>query len=199
MRRRSWWAAGVAAAAAGLGWQLGRMRPALPTAPRAGDTAASGTVSAVASAASAAADSREADPAAALWQARFVQPDGTPLVMAAWRGTPLVVNFWGTWCPPCVQEMPELDRFARSFAAQGGRVVGLAVDNPKAVREFLAKRPVGYAIAMAGFDGTDLSRKLGNTGGALPFTAVLDRAGKLARVKLGTTDFDELASWVQRL
>jgi thiol-disulfide isomerase/thioredoxin len=119
--------------------------------------------------------------------------------MAGLRGQPLVLNFWATWCPPCVKEMPELDRFAKQFAARGGRVVGLAVDNPKAVREFLQRAPVSYAIALAGFDGTDLSRKLGNTTGALPFTAVFARSGALVQRKLGETGYDELQSWTKAL
>jgi thiol-disulfide isomerase/thioredoxin len=86
---------------------------------------------------------------AALWQASFPQPEGGPLVMAHLRGSPLVLNFWATWCPPCVKEMPELDRFARAFAAQGVRVVGLAIDNAGPVRQFLQRTPVSYAIGMA--------------------------------------------------
>lgn len=134
---------------------------------------------------------------AALWQARFPQPDGQPLVMAELRGAPLVLNFWATWCPPCVKEMPELDRFARQFAAQGVRVVGLAIDNPGPVREFLTRTPVSYAIGLAGFEGTELSRRLGNHRGGLPFTAFFNRRGVLSQRKLGETHFAELAAWVQ--
>jgi hypothetical protein len=77
--------------------------------------------------------------------------------------------------------------------------VGLAVDNPTAVRQFLAKSPVGYLIALAGFDGTDLSRSLGNSTGALPFTAVFNRQGAVVQRKLGETSFDELTRWVAGL
>jgi hypothetical protein len=63
------------------------------------------------------------------------------------------------------------------------------------VREFLARSPVSYGIAMAGFSGTDLSRQLGNESGGLPFTAVFDRAGRVAHRKLGETNFDQLAAW----
>jgi thiol-disulfide isomerase/thioredoxin len=139
------------------------------------------------------------DATTAFWQSSFPQPDGQTLALAPLRGQPLVLNFWATWCPPCVKEMPELDRFAKAFSAQGGRVVGLAVDNPKAVREFLQRAPVSYAIALAGFDGTDLSRKLGNTTGALPFTAVFARSGVLVQRKLGETGYDELKVWTRGL
>ena len=168
MKRRTWLigGAGVAAAAAGLGWRAWS-------------------------------DSRQvAQPdAIGLWQLRFERPNGGELAMSSLRGQPLVLNFWATWCPPCVKEMPELDRFQRQFAARGWRVLGLAVDRPGPVREFLARSPVSYGIAMAGLGGTDLSRQLGNQSGALPFTAVFDRSGRLVHRKLGETSFDELAAW----
>ncbi|MDP2007289.1 MAG: TlpA disulfide reductase family protein [Rubrivivax sp.] len=166
--------AGAAAAGAGVGWQLWRPPAGVAGAPL-------------------------GEPEQAFWQSSFAQPDGQTLALAALRGQPLVLNFWATWCPPCVKEMPELDRFAKTFLARGGRVLGLAVDNPTAVRQYLAKAPVGYAIALAGFDGTQLSRSLGNSTGALPFTAVFDRHGAIVQRKLGETGFDELNSWTQAL
>jgi thiol-disulfide isomerase/thioredoxin len=177
MNRRNWIVAGtgVVAAAAGLGWQLNRQQPA--TAPAAPPDEAT----------------------LAFWQSSFTQPDGQPLAMAALRGQPLVLNFWATWCPPCVKEMPELDRFAQAFAARGGRVVGLAVDNPTAVRAYLQRAPVSYAIGLAGFDGTDLSRKLGNSSGSLPFTAVFSRSGSIVQRKLGETHFEQLKGWADAL
>ncbi len=138
-------------------------------------------------------------PNAFLWQDSFPRPEGGTLAMASLLGQPLVLNFWATWCPPCIKEMPEIDGFARHFAAQGGKVAGLAVDNEKAVREFLARAPVRYAIGVAGYAGTELSRKLGNASGALPFTAVFDRRGAVVQRRLGTTSFDELVRWTQPL
>jgi hypothetical protein len=73
------------------------------------------------------------------------------------------------------------------------------VDNAKAVRDFLARSPVGYAIGLAGFDGTDLSRRLGNTSGALPFTAVFDRKGRITQRRLGETHGDDLIAWTRGL
>jgi thiol-disulfide isomerase/thioredoxin len=134
----------------------------------------------------------EPDP---LWSLRFPRPEGGELVMAELRGHPLVLNFWATWCPPCVKELPQLDRFNTAFAGRGWRVVGLAVDGPTPVREFLARQPVGFAVGLAGLEGTDLSRSLGNERGALPFTALFDRAGRVIQRKLGETSFDELSRW----
>ncbi|MDE2370348.1 MAG: TlpA family protein disulfide reductase [Burkholderiales bacterium] len=134
---------------------------------------------------------------AAFWQAPLKNPDGTPLALAALRGKPLVLNFWATWCPPCVKEMPEIDRWSRAFAARGGVVVGVAVDNPKPVREFLATRPVGYTIAVAGFEGAEIARKLGNTAGALPYTVLISTDGVVTHQRLGPTSFDELEGWTR--
>ena len=133
------------------------------------------------------------------WDQRFPTPDGAELDMAALHGRPLVLNFWATWCPPCIKELPELERFHREWSPHGWRVVGLAVDNTKAVREFLLKQPLSFAVGMAGLEGTALSRQLGNEQGALPFTAVFDRQGRLAQRKLGQTDFQELSAWARGL
>jgi thiol-disulfide isomerase/thioredoxin len=141
-----------------------------------------------------------AEPApAAFWQTRLAQPDGGELDFGTLRGSPLVLNFWATWCVPCIQEMPDLDRFQRSFAGAGWRVVGVAVDNPTAVREFLRKMPVGYAIGLAGFEGSQLSRELGNDKGGLPFTVVFDRSGALVRRRLGQTHLAELTAWAREM
>ena len=70
-----------------------------------------------------------ANEAAALWPMRFDRPDGGALTLQSLRGKPLLVNFWATWCPPCVSELPLLDHFHREQQARGWQVVGLAVDN----------------------------------------------------------------------
>jgi thiol-disulfide isomerase/thioredoxin len=129
------------------------------------------------------------------WRLSFPQPGGGEIAAASLLGKPLVLNFWATWCPPCVKEMPEIDRFHRAFAARGWQVLGLAIDSPTPVRAFLERTPVGYPIGLAGLDGTELMRQIGNPLGGLPFTLAFDRAGLIAHTKLGETSFDELAGW----
>jgi thiol-disulfide isomerase/thioredoxin len=140
-----------------------------------------------------------ADTASAeLWALDFETPGPNRLAMASFRGRPLVLNFWATWCPPCVREMPALDRFYRDHRAQGWQVLGLAADNTEAVRKFLADTPVGFAIALAGFAGIDLSRRLGNSSGGLPFTVLYGREGQVLQRHIGETQYEQLAGWAKR-
>ena len=145
---------------------------------------------------------RRTDPAdtagAELWTLDFETPGADRLAMASLRGKPLVLNFWATWCPPCVREMPALDRFHREHSARGWQVLGLAADNAEAVRKFLAVTPVGFAIALTGFAGIELSQRLGNASGGLPFTLVFGRDGQVLQRHTGETQYDQLASWANR-
>ncbi len=171
--RRKWLGIGVAlvaaSAGAGLAWrQLGR------TAEQAAD--------------------REA--AQAFWNMSFDQHDGGRLQVSQFRGKPLLLNFWATWCPPCIKEMPLLDSFHRE---QGWQVLGLAVDQASPVREYLQRVPVSFSIALAGLEGIELSRALGNAGGQLPYTALFDSAGSLIDRHLGAVDADMLAAWAKRI
>ena len=131
----------------------------------------------------------------ALWALRVAQPQGGEIDLARLRGKPLLINFWATWCAPCVREMPEIDRFHREFGPRGWQVLGLAIDGPTPVREFLGRVKVGFLIGLAGLDGTDLVQQLGNPSGGLPFTVMIDAAGRVVQRKMGETNFAQLAGW----
>ncbi len=133
------------------------------------------------------------------WTLELAQPDGGTLRTAAFRGQPLLLNFWATWCPPCVRELPEIDRFHAAMRPQGWGVIGLAVDAPTPVRGFLARQPLGFPVALAGLEGTELSRALGNTQGALPFTVLFGADGRIAQRRLGETHLAELQAWAAAL
>jgi thiol-disulfide isomerase/thioredoxin len=131
------------------------------------------------------------------WTLEFEAPDKSRVAMASLRGRPLVLNFWATWCPPCVREMPALDRFFRDHMARGWQVLGIAADNAAPVREFLARSPVAFPIALAGFAGIELSRDLGNTSGGLPFTVIYDAHSRVVRRHIGETRYEQLAAWAE--
>ena len=139
------------------------------------------------------------DPLAGMWQMRFERPEGGELAMQTLRGKPLLINFWATWCAPCVKEMPEIDRFSREFGKQGGQVLGLAIDGPTPVRQFLAKVKVGFLIGIGGLDGADLVQQLGNLQGGLPFTVLVGADGSVLQRKMGETSFDELVGWTRNI
>lgn len=117
--------------------------------------------------------------------------------MAGLKGQPLLVNFWATWCPPCVEELPMLNAFSREQAGRGWRVVGLAVDRVEPVRSFLQRLPLDFPVGMAGLAGTEISRSLGNTAGGLPFTVVFGSSGQILHRKIGKVSPSDLAQWAQ--
>lgn len=129
------------------------------------------------------------------WQLEFATPDGGTLPMAALRGKPLLVNFWATWCPPCVEELPLLSSFYQENSAKGWQVLGLAVDQLAPVQRFLAQAPVTFPVAMAGMPGVEISKILGNLSGSLPFTVVLGSDGRVVHRKTGKVTPGDLRAW----
>lgn len=133
----------------------------------------------------------------ALWPLDFTRPtDGALLRLADFRGKPLLLNFWATWCPPCVEELPLLSDFYRENAANGWQVLGLAVDQVGSVNRFLTQSPVSFPVVMAGVSGMDLVKLLGNPSGGLPFTVVLGPDGRVAQRKIGKLSAQDLQGWV---
>lgn len=119
-------------------------------------------------------------------------PDGKSANSDDWRGKVLVVNFWASWCPPCVEEMPTLDKIAQEYASKNVLIVGIGIDSPSNIRQFLEKTPVSYPIMIGGLDGSALAKQMGNAQGALPYTVIINAKGKSVFTKLGKISEEEL-------
>jgi len=142
-------------------------------------------------------DASDGTAATDVWSLSFARLDGSTLSMAGLRGKPLLLNFWATWCAPCVVEMPLLDRFARERAADRWQVLALAIDQPDPVRRFIAERTLRLPVALAGTLGLELSQQLGNRQGGLPFTAAFNSSGTKAGQHLGAVDNTLLSDWAR--
>ena len=137
----------------------------------------------------------DAQALAQFWSSSFESPQGEPLAMAAFRGRPLLLNFWATWCPPCVQELPRLNAFHAAHQAQGWQVLGLAIDQLASVRSFLQRTPLGFPQALPGAAGLALVRGLGNPGGGLPFSVLFAPSGQIVERKIGELSSVDLQQW----
>lgn len=129
----------------------------------------------------------------ALTLAQFQDLGGRPGSINDWRGRVVIVNFWASWCPPCREEIPGLISIQRQFAAKGVQVVGIAVDSVENARTSAAELKIDYPVLIAGIEVIDLTRKLGNRAGALPYTVILNREGKVIATHLGLISEADLA------
>jgi peroxiredoxin len=124
--------------------------------------------------------------------ASWTDADGRPFDSAALRGRPLVLNFWATWCPPCVEEMPELDALSRELAPKGVQVVGIGIDSAAKIQQFSQKSGFSYPLLPAGASGAELTRAFGNASAALPYTVVIGRDGRIRERILGRFKLESL-------
>ncbi len=127
-----------------------------------------------------------------LWTWPLQTLEGELQPLARWRGSPLIVNFWATWCEPCRVEMPLLVRTHQKYAPKGLQIVGISIDSAAKVQEFAKEYKVAYPLLIAGLDVMEIARNLGNQAAGLPYTVVLDRDGHIQARHLGGISETEL-------
>lgn len=123
--------------------------------------------------------------AAQLLGASFTDLEGRPRRLLEWQGRALICNFWATWCPPCLEEVPLFVAAKQQLPPHGADIVGIAIDNGAKVAEFALKFSINYPVLIADATALELVRRLGNRSGSLPFTVALDRRGSFVSRHLG--------------
>jgi len=137
--------------------------------------------------------------AAELLAARYPDTDGRVRRLLDWRGRVLLCNFWATWCAPCREEVPMLVAAKQQWAARGFEVVGIGIDSADKIREFSKIYHINYPLLVADGSALELLRKLGNRGGGLPYSVVLDRTGSIAQRHLGALTAADLRRVLESL
>jgi thiol-disulfide isomerase/thioredoxin len=135
----------------------------------------------------------------ALMAAKLMGIDDQVQPFEQWRGKVLVVNFWATWCMPCREEIPGFIRFQDRYRDAGVQFVGVAIDQKQRVTPYAKEMGINYPLLVGGLETMEFSRQLGNRHGVLPFTLVLDRAGKVKTAEIGILKADKLESLLKPL
>jgi len=130
-----------------------------------------------------------------------VLPDleGVERNISEWDGKVLLVNFWATWCPPCLREIPAFMELREKYADRGFEVLGIAIDTPDLVRNFVKSVGVNYPVIHGEMDAVSISAAYGNTMGSLPYSALLDREGNIRLLHTGELSKDDLEAELKPL
>lgn len=134
----------------------------------------------------------QAEALAGLLAQTLPDQSGKPQALSQWRGKPLLVNFWATWCAPCVKEMPELQALQTEIPAL--QIIGIGVDSAEKIAEFGTKLHISYPLYVAGTGAIGQLRALGNEVGGLPFTLLVAADGSIRKTYIGALDFATLRS-----
>jgi thiol-disulfide isomerase/thioredoxin len=129
-----------------------------------------------------------------IFNTRFKDIHGNENQIGQWKGKTIVLNFWATWCPPCKQEMPELDQFYQKHQAQLV-IIGISADDLETTQGFIHEHPVRYPILVGDMQSMGFAEALGNHQSVLPYTVVIDKAGKVRKTifgKVHTADLETI-------
>ncbi|MDD4916076.1 MAG: TlpA disulfide reductase family protein [Methylococcales bacterium] len=129
--------------------------------------------------------------------ASFPDTAETQQPLSQWRGKLLVINFWATWCPPCLKEIPEFIRLQAEYQRHGLQFVGIAIDDKQSVLKYLQDGGVNYPVLIAGDGGIAYARQLGNIINAVPYTVIVDQPGQVVYRQPGEFSPDSLRQIIE--
>lgn len=129
----------------------------------------------------------------------FSLPDmtGQQHNISQWQNKIRIINFWATWCPPCLKEIPEFIQLQNQFNDQNIQFIGIAIDNKQSVADYLATMPINYPILMAEYEGANLSQQLGNNFRTLPFTLIINQQGQIIHRQRGEISREQILAVIE--
>lgn len=133
-----------------------------------------------------------------LLESRFPDLKGKPQAIAQWKGKPLIINFWASWCGPCRAEMPEFVEQQRKYAGKV-QFVGIAFDEPQFVKPFVQSLRINYPILIAPPEAMPLMKQEGNRVGGLPFTVIYNAKGEKVAAEAGLLKKEKLQTYLEGL
>jgi len=107
-----------------------------------------------------------------------------------WQGKVMMVNFWASWCPPCVREIPAFIKLQETYGKQGLVIIGIALDSKQSIVDFTDPMDMNYPVLMAEKEGVALAKAFGNRLGVLPYTVIIDRTGRIIYTHRSELTFD---------
>ncbi len=116
-----------------------------------------------------------------------------------WRGKILVINFWATWCPPCLKEIPEFIKLQKQYTGQNLQFIGVAIDDDFAVADFIKTTPINYPNLLGQEQGISLAEQLGNAAGVLPFTVIVNPQGQIIHRQHGELSVEKILTVIKPL
>lgn len=109
-----------------------------------------------------------------------------------WKGKVILLNFWASWCPPCRKELPDFVRLYDKYKDRGFMVVGVGIDKRQDLVDFMDQMGVEYPVMVAQTEGIDLSQRYGDHLGALPYSVIIDRDGKIVETHVKSLSYDQV-------
>ncbi len=117
----------------------------------------------------------------------FSLPDmeGVQRHISEWDGKVLLINFWASWCPPCRREIPAFIELQDKYGTRGFQIIGIAIDTHQNIQDYMDTMGVNYPVLIGELESIEIAKRYGNRFGALPYSLLVDRQGKITFIQRG--------------